>query len=91
MEVVMSKIYWRKNDGNTDLDTGGEWTDLIDPTSSHTHWRITYRKIGQGWQVMYSGHTYLAKRDKLIPEGQFTEAELRNQLMLEYLLTRWER
>ncbi len=80
------KVEWRINpDGD-----GVVWNDLIDPTAKTggTSWVITYRDYYSSWHVMWNT-LGLRKDDQLISK-KVSEQQLRNNLMLEYLLTRGE-
>ncbi len=81
------KVEWRtqKPDGD-----GVVWNDLIDPTmrKQGANWVITYRDYYSSWHVMWN-LGYEHRDDQLISKN-VTEQQLRDNLRLEYLLTRGE-
>ncbi len=85
----MSNVFWRRNKADHE---GVVWHDLRDPAVKG--WVVTYRKAwGDRWLVMYRNNYRSmsydpALADKYIPQADMPEEQLRNDLMLEYLLTR---
>jgi hypothetical protein len=88
----MSEVYWHTD--NTDIvEKDGEdlviWHDLIDDTvHDGAYWQVTYRHKGDYWLVMHKNRGDLGQ---YIPKHIMTEQQLREELRLNYLLTRGER
>lgn len=86
----MSNVFWRRCRPDPD---GSVWHDLRDPTIKD--WIVTYREAGSRWLVMYRNNyrsmTYNPDlADRYIDKADITEEQLRNDLMLHYILTRGE-
>jgi hypothetical protein len=83
----MNNVFWRRNKSD---HTGDVWNDLRDPTVKD--WVVTYREAGTKWLVMYRGNyqNNPSQADRFIPKADITEEQLRNDLMLDYILTRGE-
>jgi len=83
----VSRVIWRKK---PDVD-GVMWNDLLDPavrTRRGAIWVLTYREYHNSWHVMWSS-TISDQADRLISKN-IPEEQLREQLKLQYLLTRGE-
>ena len=86
----MSDVFWKRNKADPD---GAVWRDLRDPAVKD--WVVTYREAGDKWLVMYRDNYRIMgynpdRADRYIPQADMPEEQLRNDLMLEYLLTRGE-
>jgi hypothetical protein len=81
----MSNVFWKRQ---KHTPTNEAWNDLQDPTVKN--WVLTYREAGDRWLVMYRGNyqNNPSKADRFIDKATMPEEQLRNDLMLEYLLTR---
>ncbi len=83
----MSNVFWKRCKPDPD---GSVWHDLQDPTVKN--WVLTYREAGDRWLVMYRGNYQKnpSKADRFIDKATMPEEQLRNDLMLDYILTRGE-
>jgi len=82
----MSNVFWRRCRPDPE---GVVWTDLRDPKSKD--WVIAYREYHGTWHVMWNSLSRLGNPpDQLINQATTSEEKLRNDLMLDYILTRGE-
>ena len=81
----MNNVFWKRQ---KHTPTNEAWNDLQDPTVKN--WVVTYREAGDRWLVMYRGNyqNNPSQADRYIDKADMPEKQLRNDLMLEYLLTR---
>jgi hypothetical protein len=79
--AAVTKVIWRMKPDQDDVI----WHDLLDP-SRGKGWFVTFTQKGNAWLVMRRD----SPRDELIPTKDITEKQLREQLRLQYLLTRGE-
>lgn len=79
----MSDVFWKRNKPDHD---GMVWTDLRD--TNIKDWVLTYGEVRDKWLVLYKD-SYNAV-DKYIDKTTMSEEQLRNELKLQYLLTRGE-
>lgn len=78
----MSDVFWKRNKPDHD---GVVWTDLRD--ANIKDWVLTYGEVRDKWLVLYKGYNGI---DKYIDKADMPEEQLRNELKLQYLLTRGE-
>lgn len=87
----MSEVFWKRKKPDHD---GVVWNDLRDPTAKRktlgAGWVITYREYHGAWLVMWNPKIFSNKSDQLINRATTSEEQLRNDLKLQYLLTRGE-
>ena len=83
----MNNVFWKRSKPHHDGDV---WHDLRDPTVKD--WVVTYREAGDRWLVMYRGNyqNNPSQADRYIDKADMPEEQLRNDLMLDYILTRGE-
>jgi hypothetical protein len=84
----MNNVFWKRQ---KHTPTNEAWNDLQDPTVKN--WVVTYREAGTKWLVMYRSYVYGSYSYgtyRYIDKADMPEEQLRNDLMLEYLLTRGE-
>lgn len=79
----MSDVFWKRNKPDHD---GVVWNDLRD--TNVKDWVLTYGEVRDKWLVLYKD-SYNAV-DKYVDKTTITEEQLRNDLKLQYLLTRGE-
>jgi hypothetical protein len=82
----MSNVFWTRCRPDPN---GAVWHDLRD-SKLFDAWVVTYREAGDRWLVMYRGNyqNNPSQADRYIDKADMPEEQLRNDLMLEYLLTR---
>ena len=87
----MSDVFWKRNKPDHE---GVVWHDLRDPTAKATlgikGWVVTYRDYFGAWHVMWNRTLFSGRTDQLINQATTSEEKLRNDLKLQYLLTRGE-
>jgi hypothetical protein len=87
----MSEVFWKRSKPDPD---GSVWHDLRDSKLLDA-WVVTYRESGDKWLVMYrNNYRNLGYNpdlaDRYIDKADMSEEQLRNDLKLQYLLTRGE-
>jgi len=87
----VSEVFWKRQKPD---QNGIVWNDLIDPRAAKSpigaKWVITYRDYPPAkWHVMWNIIGHPEKTDQLIAKT-ITEAQLRENLRLEYILIRGE-
>ena len=85
----MSNVFWKRNKSD---HTNVVWHDLRDPTVKLgiRGWAVTYREVHGDWLVMWNPKIFSNRRDQFINRATTPEEKLRNDLMLDYILTRGE-
>lgn len=84
----MSRAFWKRNKPDHDDVV---WNDLRDPAAKLgiRGWVLTYREYHGSWHVMWNPKIFSNSSDQLISKN-VPEEQLRNDLKLNYLLTRGE-
>ena len=86
----MSHVFWKRCKPHHDGDV---WHDLRD-SKLFDAWVVTYREAGDRWLVMYRDNPKMDYNpdlaDRYIDKADMSEEQLRNDLKLQYLLTRGE-
>jgi hypothetical protein len=80
----MSEVFWKRCKPDPD---GVVWNDLRD-NKLFKAWVLTYRDVGNKWLVMHTNNT--KGEDRYIDKDDMSEEQLRNDLKMQYLLTRGE-
>jgi hypothetical protein len=80
----MSEVFWKRCKPDPD---GVVWNDLRD-NKLFKAWVLTYRDVGNKWLVMHTNNT--KGEDRYIDKADMSEEQLRNDLKMQYLLTRGE-
>lgn len=86
----MRNVFWKRCKADHE---GVVWNDLRDPTAKATFgsgWVITYREYYGCWHVMWHPNVFINKADQLFDQMTTPEEKLRNDLKMQYLLTRGE-
>ena len=83
----MNNVFWKRSKPHHD---GDGWQDR--PAPPVNVWVGTTREAGDRWLVMYRGNyqNNPSQADRYIDKADMPEEQLRNDLMLDYILTRGE-